>query len=301
MVLALKLMCPGRIQSTVSELEKTAPAKKCKVVAKGLAALPEAFIAGGTQLKDVLTQIHGDGSSCLAPLLRDWSSRDAYCRSGVSQGISSRAGMRVLMVLLQYYGSYYDGKETISADHRRDLDAENDGTRRAASTKMPPVESFCLYQVSEFLKAGGNLFDTGKCEGKHPIWSDMGPDGGSCPATCWEHMEKQINGNGCVALYYDAQFEMFYTPGRDTDKDEPTATKRSVEEVVGQMTAAQKPEIDSKCKGQDKTAPCTGIDAAIASCAKAAGVKEPYSKYLSQVRARGRYKGQRALHPVPDT
>jgi len=267
----------------VEQLEKDAPLKKCRAVALGLAALPAAFAAGGEALKDVLTKVHGDGSSCLTPLTRDWSSRDAFCRS---EG-TSRANMRLLMVLLQYYGSYYDGKETISAYHRRDLDAGNADTRRAASKEMPAPESFCLYQVSEFLKAGGNLFDKDKCGGKHPIWSNMGPDDGSCPATCWPHIAEQIKGNGCVALYYNTQFEMFYSPGVGLENGAPTETKLSVESIVGQM--AEAPTIDAKCKGKDKAAPCTSIDNAISTCAKAGGVKEPYTQYLSKPELKGTY------------
>jgi hypothetical protein len=257
-----------RVDNFVAQMWTSAPEKKCNQTAEGLAALPAAWSkaqsTGNTDvLEDVIAKVHN--SNCLAGIMSNWASRDIHCRDNPLDQTQSR----MMMILLQYYNSFHENVEMPSPVHRREL--ENAGMRRAeGTTKIPNPKSFCLVQLADFLKRGGNLFDKTKCGGKHPIWSDMGPGTKTCTADCWTHMKAEMKDGGCVALYYETMFDLVNV-GRTADAGAGTNTIVTVKSLVDKMDSIT---IDPKCTEGEGRAPCTAINDAIAACAENNGQAE---------------------------
>ncbi len=266
-----------RVEEFVGSMWESAPKKYCNQTAEGLAALPaawaEAMSGGGTEaLERVIEMVHKDGT-CLAGMMFNWANRDIYCRNDPKDQMQSR----MMMVLLQYYKSFHgipgsSAVEMPSPVHRRELASA--GIRRAD----PVWKSFCLVQVADFLKDGGNLFDKTKCGGKHPVWSDLGPGSKWCSADCWAHMKAKMKDGGCVALYYETMFDLAYNVGRTVDADAGTNTFVTVKSLVEKMDSTQ---ADAKCTEGEGRAPCTAINDAIASCAESNG-EEDYVQWTAK-------------------
>jgi len=103
-------------------------------------------------------------------------------------------------------------------------------------------------------------------------------------------MKSKINGNGCVALYYETMFEMLYSQGRKMNSDnKATADKMTVDSLLETMDDSIKPladALDPYCKEDGKGLPCTNINDAIFTCAKEGGEKEipePFTRLTSKV------------------
>jgi len=270
------------IATVVKDMETGAADKKCKQTADALAQMPYNF---NTFDKEALKLNHAiNEGTCLALLMNSWAARDAAC-SNVPVAVADDAvkkdrvklinnqafASRMLMIMVQYFNT-----NDVADPHRRSLDSTDIQGRRAGAETLPKPENMCVYELMEFKEQvdgipGSNLFDKEKCGGKHPIWSEMK----DCPATCWAHIQTQINKGGCIAMYYATMMEMVYGYGKINEGKDAVTVEKVIE------TLSPRPTIDEKCTG--KKPPCTSIDVAITNCATAAGEKTDLYKYTSAV------------------